>query len=93
MMKIPAGSRILDAVISSPSLGTTGIVQLGTIADPDRYIASADAGGQAVRAKMPAGAAGEFEELAVETQLALKCTEISTEITGIVKVAVYYVMD
>jgi len=93
LMKIPAGARILEAIIDSPSLGTTGIVQLGTIADPDRYIASADAGGQAVRARMPEGADGAFEELSVETQLALKCTEISTEITGIVKVSVHYVMD
>ena len=93
LMKIPAGARVLEAIIDSPSLGTTGIVQLGTAADPDRYIAAADAGGQAVREKMPLGADGAFEELTEETQLILKCTEITTEITGIIKVAVFYVMD
>jgi len=93
MMKIPAGARILEMTLDSASLGTTGILQVGTLADPDRYIVSGDAGGQAIREKMPLGAAGAFEKLTVETQIIIKCTELSTATTGLVKLHVDYVLD
>lgn len=55
--KLPAGARVLKAVVKSPSLGTTGIVHLGheasesgdITADADAFVVSADAGGQAVQ--------------------------------------------
>ena len=94
MMKMPKGARILEAVIHCPDLGTAGIINLGTAADPDRYIAALDGGlSAAAKGEMGAGVAGAFEEFSVDTQLLIKCTEASIAITGVIKVAVYYVMD
>ena len=86
---IPEGAIITNAWIKSPSLGTTGILQMGLRAhvdedgaavaeDPDGLVASADAGGQAV-----------FQNNGTEdligskigkggAQVFLKCTEVST---------------
>jgi hypothetical protein len=98
-LKLPQGARVVDATIACASLGTTGILKLGyeangvDVADDDAFIASADAGGQAVFAKPAAGAAGMFKRFTAETQVVLGCSEISTNNNVEIKVAVFYVLD
>jgi hypothetical protein len=98
--KLPKGARVLEAQLVSPSLGTTGIMQLGFLAngvdaqDLDAFIVSADAGGQAVKALIPAGAAGLHKKFEAETQLVINFTEASDAATGDkISVAIHYVMD
>lgn len=82
-IKIPKGARIHEAVVIAPSLGTTGIFSLGTSADPDALIVAADAGGQAVKAVCPAGAADLGKELTSDTFYELLCTEATTAALGL----------
>lgn len=100
LYKLPAGARVIEAMIVSPSLGATGILQLGHRAnaelaeDADAFIASADAGGQAVKAQMPAGSAGLLKKFESETQIYSKCTELSAAGTGLtIKFLISYVVD
>lgn len=103
VMKLPKGAKIVNAVVRSPSLGTTGIFDLGIrsngveAADQDYLVASADAGGQAVcqEARTGTGAvAGLFATLSADTQVVLKCTEITTAAIGLkIQVAVEYVVE
>lgn len=98
-LKLPKGAKVVDATIACASLGTTGILKLGyaangvDAADDDAFIASADAGGQAVFSKPAAGAAGIFKALGAETQVVLGCSEISTNTNVKIDVAVFYVLD
>lgn len=98
-LKLPKGARVVDATIACASLGTTGILKLGYAAngvdsaDDDAFIASADAGGQAVFSKPAAGAAGIFKKLGAETQVVLGCSEISTNTDVEIQVAVYFIVD
>ena len=103
---LPEGAKLLDAVVKSPSLGTTGILEMGIKASEDRdgntlaedsdyLVDSADAGGQAVFARMGASAAnlepGFGVTLGQATQPYLLCTEASDAGTGVkIEVAIYY---
>ena len=98
--KLPKGARVIEAQLISPSLGTTGIMQLGFLAngvdaeDLDAFIVSADAGGQAVKALSPAGAAGLHKKFAADTQVVINFTEASDAASGdLISVAIHYVMD
>jgi hypothetical protein len=88
LYNLPAGARVVEALISGPSLGTTGIISLGHKAnnedaeDDDAFIASADMGGQAVKENIPAGAAGLLKKFASETQIFAKCSEASDAGSG-----------
>lgn len=106
MHKLPEGARIIDAYIHSDQLGTTGILDLGLKAytdkdgntvseDSDALVASADAGGQAVLAKMAAGAAGASAEIGYGgAQAFLICTEASDAGIGdTVRAAIFYLLD
>lgn len=102
VMKLPKGAKIVNAVVKSPSLGTTGIFDLGIrsngveAADQDYLVLAADAGGQAVvqQARSGVGVAGLFATLSAETQVVLKCTEVTTAAIGLkIEVAVEYVVE
>lgn len=80
---VPKGAIVLDAMVVAPSLGATGIFQLGTAADPDALIAAADAGGQAVKQLADAGAADLLKKLTDDTNYQLKCTEATAAATGL----------
>lgn len=81
--KLPKGAKVIEACLISPSLGTTGIMKLGftangiDAADDDAFIASADAGGQAVKGLMPAGAAALGKKFEAETKIQIKFSEAS----------------
>ena len=101
LMKLPKGAKILGAIVKAPSLGTTGIFDLGILAngvdaaDQDFFVASADAGGQAVQKNnLSSLAAGTFVELGAETQVLLKCTEATDAALGLtIEVAVNYSVE
>jgi hypothetical protein len=91
--KIPEGARIVDAMIVSPSLGTTGQLQLGYSSDADYLIALHDAGGAAAKTKM-ASEDGLLVKNEDAIQLQLKCIEASDAgATKKIKVAVFYVLE
>jgi hypothetical protein len=91
--KLPQGARIVDALMKSPSLGTTGIIQLGISGDVDYFIASHDAGGAAAASRM-ANEAGLLEKSEDEVQPIIKCTEASDAGTGKkIQVLISYVLE
>ena len=101
LMKLPKGAKIINAIVKAPSLGTTGIFDLGILtngveaADQDFFVASADAGGQAVQKTAYASlAAGVFVQLSAETQVLLKCTEATDVANGLtIEVAIEYSVE
>lgn len=99
LMKLPKGAKVVDAIVKSPSLGSTGIFTLGykangiDVAAPAALVTAADAGGQAVAARM-ALEAGAFKEFAAETTVILTSTEVTTAAADkIIEVAVFYVLE
>jgi len=99
--KLPAGSIVTDAKIKiDKSLGATGIFQLGHLAngvdaaDADAFIAAADAGGQAVLARL-ALEVGALKRFTKETQLVITCTEDmdGAVLDGVLTVELEYVND
>ena len=99
LMKLPKGAKIVDAVVKAPSLGATGIFDLGyeangvDAADTDGFVLSADFGGAAAVKKMSTEA-GMFKELGAESQVILTCTELTAAAnTKTIEVAVFYVLE
>ncbi len=99
LMKLPKGAKVVNAFVKSPSLGTTGIFDLGykangvDVADSDAFVLAADAGGQAVFKRMSTEA-GSFKEFSVETTVELTSTEITTAAAALtIEVAVFYVLE
>ncbi len=101
VFKLPKGAKIVDAYINSPSMGATGIFDLGwesngvDAADQNGLVDQADAGGQAVTKSMKdtaGGTAGLWKELGAETQCVITCTELTVATTGVVKCWVEYVL-
>lgn len=100
---IPAGARIHDVVCIAEDMGATGILEVGTLTDPDRYLEVVDAGGQDGGQKMSsliftggAKPVGAFEKLTVDTVIYARFTEASANpATNAAKIqlAVYYSMD
>lgn len=100
--KLPKGARVLEAVVYSDSLGTTGILDFGwaasasgaIVADPNGFISGADAGGQAVLSKMIASSAGLGKKFDEEVEIQLVFTEASDGAAGdSLKAWVEYVLD
>lgn len=91
---LPIGAKIVDAVVVSESLGTTGIFDFGIKGgDVDYFVAGVDAGGAADKQKM-ASEAGLLEKLAASVQPCLKFTEASDAADGkIIKIAIIYVLE
>lgn len=90
---IPAYARIVDAVVIAPSLGATGILDLGIASDQNYFVDQADAGGQAVKKSM-ASEAGLMVQSANILQPQLKCTEVSAAGTGKkIQVMIKYILE
>lgn len=96
--KLPVGARVLSAVVKSPSLGSTGILDLGykangvDVEDQDGFVAAADAGGQAVQANGTGVAIGK--KFDAETTVFAKVTEASDLGNGLtVQAWVHYIVD
>lgn len=90
---LPKGARPLNAFVHSPSLGTTGIFKLGTTADDDGYVTSADAGGQAVHAQGN-GVLLDGRRLAAAVDVYLKCSEVTDSAEGdVISAGILYSLD
>lgn len=90
---LPKGARIIDALVLCPSLGTTGIMDLGYADDPNYLVSGADAGG-ALAAKHMSNEAGLLAKLDAAIQPQLIFTEASDAASGVeVKVAIKYVLE
>ena len=91
LMKIPKGARVIGGHCYSPSLGTTGIFDIGwaasaeldssgvalEAADADGLFVSQDAGGQAVDNDMSGAVAGWQKTFAAEVQVQADFSEAS----------------
>jgi len=103
---VPEGSTIIDCKVIIPaSVGATGIFTVGYRAfvdsdgntvseDADALILSADAGGQAVFARMLAGVAGYGKKVGKGgAQIFATCTEVVGATGGQITIEVQYVND
>ena len=100
-MKLPAGLRVIEAILESPSLGTTGKLKLGFAAngvdseDTTAFIAEHDAGGSAAITKMSstANGAGLYKKFTAATKVIGTCTEITTETATKIECLIFGVLD
>jgi hypothetical protein len=101
---LPKGARVLDVKVKCPSLGTTGIFDIGYLAngvdaaDPDAFAVGLDAGGQAVLGGPTLAAAGIHKKFTAETQVSGIFTEATTTAaasttTTPLSVAISYIVD
>lgn len=79
---LPAGARVLAAVVACPDVGGTATLALGTAGTAGALMAAVDNSGQAVRASIDAGAADAFKKLTVATQYQFKASGASASATG-----------
>ena len=100
--KLPKGARVLEAVISAPSMGTTGIFDLGwaasgdglEAADADGFIVGSDAGGQAVKSLMAAGRPGLGKKFLSDVDVQLVLTEATdAALNKTISVWIEYILD
>jgi hypothetical protein len=100
---LPAGARVVEAIIEMPTGGGTGVVNLGWAASDDAvesadengFIDGCDCSAGAAIKKMSgdAGNAGMLKQFAspVEVQAQMSAATVAT--TGTVNVTVFYVID
>jgi len=99
MFKLPKGAKVKDVSFSSPSMGATGIFDVGIkdngveSEDQNYFINQADAGGQAVLAKPAAGAAFIGQKLSEETTVFIKCTEVTVNSSGDLYLDISYTQE
>lgn len=100
--KLPKGARVTGWKILSPSLGSTGIFDLGhkasadgsIVADTDAFGTGLDAGGQAVLGQPTASDAGLFKKFDQEVDVIATFTEATTAATSpVIKLMLHYVID
>lgn len=98
--KLPKGARVISATLKSPDLGGTGTIDVGTLAsdggdaaDPDAFIAAADASGQAVHS-VGAGAGLLAVKYAGEVVVEALFTGGTVSATGkTIRFAIEYIVD
>ena len=103
LFKLPENARVLEVIASGPSLGTTGIIDIGwaagadsvEAADANGFISALDLGGAAAIKKMTdaqsnAGYLKKFEEPVV---IQAVCTEVSTATAVKLSFSIHYVID
>lgn len=94
--KLPKGAKILSVLVLCPSLGATGIFDLGfaatdtAVEDADALVASVDAGGQQVKQAYPI----LLDALSEEKELIAKFTEATAAANNVkMKLVVQFVVD
>jgi hypothetical protein len=105
--RLPKGCRVHNAYVESPSMGATGIFDLGwadvvddsgtviDAADQNGFVDQADAGGQAVLKSMrdTLGSAGQYKRFTEEVPVQIECTEVTVAITGVIKLSIEYSVE
>lgn len=102
---VPEGSTIVDCKVVIPAtLGATGIFSVGyraftdsdgaaVVEDANALVLAADAGGQAVLARMIAGCAGYGKKVGSGgAQIFVTCTEVTVD-AGEIEIEVSYIND
>jgi hypothetical protein len=101
VMKLPAGARVLEAILVSDDLGTTGTLDLGWTdngvdgASANGLLSAVDVHTAAIQARaggITPAVAGIFKKFSAETQLQVKVSAATTA-AGTIKVGVLYVLD
>jgi hypothetical protein len=91
--KLPAGARVVGAGVQGTSTGTTGIFDLGTVADPNGFVSGCDLGGQDA-VKLGSTEAQLGTKFSVETEVLLDCTEATDASTSdTIQAWVLYVLE
>ena len=101
MMKLPKGARVLDAVLVTDDLGTTGTLDVGweatadEVADPNGFLNAIDVNSAAAINKMSttAGYPGMLKQFSAEAQISITASQATTATTGTIELVVYYVVD
>ena len=91
LMKLPAGARVLQCTLTYDDLGSAGVIDVGTSADQDAFIAAADVNSAAGASQMD-NEAGNLALYSSETQVIAKVTTATTA-AGTIKFAIQYVID
>jgi hypothetical protein len=86
LQMIPAGARVVEVVVATDDLGTTGTGKLG-------WAASSDAADVFTMSATQANVPGQFKQFSSPVQVQLQMTAATTATTGSIKVAVWYVVD
>lgn len=99
--KLPKNARVVDAILTSDDLGTTGSMSLGWLgngvdaASAAGFLAAQDVHTAAIQASMlkttPA-VAGQWKKFGAETQVVATLTADCTA-NGTVRAAIFYVLD
>jgi hypothetical protein len=102
-MKLPAGARVIEVILASDDVGTTGDANLGwtasddgvEAADADGFLTAVDLNAAAVVHKMSdeANVPGQFKQFASEVTVQMVPSENFTATSGSVEVTVLYVLD
>ena len=103
--KIPAGARVVDAIVKSSDLGGTGDINVGWLvsddaveaADADGFFAALDVNAVADGYSMIGSAfgnnAGLFKKFESSVQAVIAPSEITTATSGDISLAIYYVQE
>jgi hypothetical protein len=91
MMKLPAGSRVIDAKITFSALSNSGVLLVGTAADPNAYL-DAVAVNLVPPYQMDAEA-GALVQNSAETQVLITATTATSATSGTIRLAIFYVVD
>jgi hypothetical protein len=99
MMKLPSGARILDAILSSADLGTTGALNVGWEANGvDSAVAAGlfsavDVNTAAISVRQSSTySTNQFKKLGAETQISI-VPSANTTAGGKISLAVFYALD
>ncbi len=95
---LPKGSRVLEILVLTDNLQGTATIDIGDVADDDRYASAVDISGQATTYNFPATTAGaniaslgyEIGTIADDDQIAL--TVNTSAVTGTIKIVVKYMV-
>lgn len=100
--KLPKGAKVVEAILSFPDLGTTGVVDLGyekvdssLTSDQDAFLASVDVNSAADTVKMSDqnNMVGFGLEMDGDAYIVLKATTATTATSGKIRCCVQYVLN
>lgn len=91
---LPKGARVIDAGFKCEDTGTTGAFSVGTVADPDGFVAAGDTDAATGASKKASTEALIGAQMLVETQVIVDCTEATDAASGkVLNVWIEYVME
>ena len=104
MMKIPKGARVIDVIVDSDDLGTTGDLNIGweasadgvEAADADGFFAALDVNAAALVTsinKVGTSTAGYLKKFDAEVQVVIVPSENTTATSGSIALTVLYVVE